>query len=215
MGTTLKDRESTASTEAGKPLPPRLRYFMLFFLLGGVVLAVLYAYFRQNSVQPPDQNSASTCDPVTENRLRETLAQNRSDYPTLVEWGYYNMDCLEDLPGALAAFQQASRIADEKATELPLEQRLEAYNGLGKAYLYNNFVKEGEAQFKKVLQLDPKNLSARISLGASYARSDPNQAIQIWQEIINEYPNTDVAKSAQQLIDTLRGTLNRTPTARP
>jgi cytochrome c-type biogenesis protein CcmH/NrfG len=213
MGSTIKERESTTSPEAGKPVPQGLRYFMLVFLLVGVGLAVLFAYFRQTSVKPPDQNATSACDPVTENRLRETLAQNRSDFPTLVEWGYYNYDCLEDFPASLAAFQQASRIADANATEFPLEQRLEAYNGLGRAYLYNNLINEGQTQFRKVLQLDPKNISARFGLGASFARSDPNQAVQIWQQIINENPNSDVARSAQELINTLRSTF--TPSPRP
>jgi cytochrome c-type biogenesis protein CcmH/NrfG len=219
MSSSLKERETSTPnpSETGKPLPQGLRNVMLILLVGGVAIAVLYAYIRQSSVKPIEQNAALTCDPVTENRLRETLAQNRSDFITLVEWGYYNFDCLSDAPASLAAFQQASRIADEKTGELPLEQRLEAYNGLGRAYLESNLLKEGETQFRKILQLDPTNLRARISLGASLARTDPNQAIQIWQAIINENPNTEVARSAQQLIDTLKGVLEKptvTPTAR-
>src|SRR4051812_32793103 len=75
------------SPDVERPLPEGLRYFMVGLLVVSLVGVLSFGYIRQSSVKPAattatDATSDSCKDPVTENRLRETLKQSPNDFMT-------------------------------------------------------------------------------------------------------------------------------------
>ena len=197
-----------------RPLPDGLRYFMFGLLVVGVVGVVAFGYVRQTSIKPPTiLPTAGSCkDPVTENRLRETLKQSPNDYATLMDWGRYNLDCEKNYQVATAAFKQAVALSEQPNTAIKPMERNTARFQLGLAYLYNLSMADAQGQFEQIIKDDPTNASALLALGASYGKQDPQKAISYFKQVVGIDPNGDFGKQAQSLIDELS---KATPTAKP
>ncbi|HEX2912627.1 MAG TPA: tetratricopeptide repeat protein [Chloroflexia bacterium] len=198
-----------------RPLPNNLRYLMVGLLVIGVVSVVTIGVLRQTSVKPPPPPSAQSCkDPVTENRLRDTLKQTPNDFATLVDWGKYNISCEKNYPTAIAALQRATELADDTATStVKPEDRLDAHFQLGVAYLYNSNLNEAQGELEKVVQADPQNTFAMLILGGILVKDHPDQATGYLKKVIELEPGSDAAKEAQSLLDSLNKRPGSTPEA--
>ncbi len=203
----LPQTEVDYPPEADAPMPNNLRFVMFGVLVVGVLGILVFGYSRQTSVKPPAVPTGSNCkDPVTENRLRETLKQSPNDFTTLVDWGSYNLSCEKNYAIAVAAYKQATILADDSATSTaePAE-RNEAHFRLGLAYLYNLNYKEAQAQFELLVQEDPKNTSALLALSAALAKDDPAKAETYLTQLINIAPaDSEIGKQAKSLLDDLK-----------
>ncbi len=184
-----------------RPLPGSIRYIMLGFLVIGVTGAVIFAYLRQAPPKPVASNldPQNCADPVTENRLRDTLSKSPNDFGTLMDWGDYNLNCAEprDYASAIAAFQGATRLA----SNIPGDNRVQAHFNLGLAYLYNRSLKDARDEFQLILNEQPQNSSALFLLGASLTKDDPQQALVYLKKAVEVAPGGAVAGKAQELIN--------------
>lgn len=204
--TTTSETSARPTTEATPPaLPMSLRYLMLGLLVLGIAGAVTFAFIRQTSVKPVVANlDSENCeDPVTENRLRDTLSKSPNDFATLMDWGAYNSRCRNpaDYTSAISAFQGATRLADNPANNIQIDNRLEAHLSLGLAYLYNKNFKEAQSEFKTVLSERPDDAFTLLVLGGALIKEDPNQALVYLKKVIDVAPGSEPAKNAQVLID--------------
>jgi hypothetical protein len=113
--TITETEEPLAKSEpelAERPLPDALRWIICGVLLVSVFGVLTYGFMQQNSVKPPAPTAANSqdCrDPVTENRLRETLKQSPNDFVTLMDWGGYNLNCEKNYPAARLSLASATR----------------------------------------------------------------------------------------------------------
>ncbi len=203
----------TAQAEP-QPLPNNLRYLMFGLLVVGVVGIVIFGYLRQTSVKPPATPQGAGCkDPVTENRLSETLKQSPNDFATLMDWGSYNLNCEKNYAVAVASYRQATILADNQATsKAQPAERIEAHFRLGLAFLYNQSFQEAQDQFQLIVNEDPRNSSALLALGASLGRTDPAKAEPYLKRIIEIEPaNSEVSIQAKALLDSLSKRPDTTP----
>lgn len=206
----------TTSEKTAPALPPALRYIMLGLLVIGIAGAVVFGFVRQTSVKPVAANlDGENCeDPVTENRLRDTLSKSPNDFTTLMDWGTYNSRCRKpaDYTSAISAFQNAVRVADTPANNISDDNRMEAHLSLGLAYLYNQNFKEAQTEFKTYLNERPNDSFALLVLGGALIKEDPQQALVYLKKVIEVAPGTEPARNAQLLIDDIT---KGSPTAAP
>lgn len=193
-----------APEEVERPLPDGLRYFMVGLLVVGLVGALSFGYIRQSSVKPPATTAAadgSDCkDPVTENRLRETLKQSPNDFTTLMDWGQYNLSCDKNYAAAVAAYRQASELSDQVNSTVSADQRTEAHFRLGLAYFYNQNIDEARSQFQMIIKENPQDASALFALGSSY-RDNPEIASVYLKQVEQIAPGSEMAQLAQTMLD--------------
>jgi hypothetical protein len=190
-----------------RPMPKSLRYFTLGLLVISVFGVVTFGVISQTSVKPTTTAATGTCkDLVTENRLRETLKQSPNDFATLMDWGSYNLSCEKNYPIAVAAYQQATRLADDQATStVQAADRVEAHFRLGLAYLYNQNFKEAQDNFELLVKEDPQNTSAMLALSVTLSKNDPAKAQTYLEQIIKIVPaNSDMAAQAKTLLDEIK-----------
>jgi len=77
--------------------------------------------------------------------------------------------------------------------------------GLGKALLFQGFVRVARAELIRAVELDPENPEARLNLGITYSHSAPaniSAARAEWSLVVELAPDTELAASAQQYLDT-------------
>lgn len=201
------DTETEEMLEA-RPLPDSLRYLMVGLLVAGVVGIVIVGYVRQNSVKQPANaavaGSEDCKDPVTENRLRETLSQSPNDFATLMDWGYYNLTCDKNFPAAVASFQQAADVSTQANSMVKPEQRVDAAFRLGLAYLYSDNLREAQGQFERVLQADGQHVSALFALGVLLMRGNKTAEASVYlKKIVEIDPGGPTAKQAQTMLDNM------------
>ncbi len=212
--------ETPSQEVIARPLPQSLRYLMLGLLILGVAGAVVFAFIRQNPARPVLNPNADTCaDPVTENRLRETVSKSPNDFSSLMDWGDYNRRCLEpaDLTSAISAYQNAARLADNPANKILAENRIEAHLNLGLAYLFKSSFKEAQSEFRLIVNEQPNNTSALLALGAALSKEDAQQALVYLKKVLEVAPaGSPVIQNAQALINDINknnaGPLMPTPT---
>lgn len=202
---TTKSTEQTGETGPGV-MPQSLRYIMCGLLVLGIAGAVVFAFVRQLPAKTVAVNAdGQTCaDPVTENRLRETVSRSPNDFSTLMEWGDYNRRCREpaDYASAISAFQNAVRLAENPANQIPVDSRTEAHLNLGLAYLFNKSFKEAQSEFRFILNENPNNTSALLALGATLVKDDPPQALTYLRKVVDmSPPDSAIAQNAQVLIN--------------
>jgi cytochrome c-type biogenesis protein CcmH/NrfG len=209
LQTTLKKENLSQPTveeiphDEERPLPEGLRYFMVGLLVLSLVGVISFGYMRQSSVKPPPATTSAdgNCkDPVTENRLRETLKQSPNDFATLMDWGSYNLSCDRNYAAAVAAYRQASELSDRPNSTNKPEERTEAHFRLGLAYFYNQSIPEARAQFEMLIQENPKDASALFALGSSY-RDDPAKASIYLKRVAEISPGSEMAQLAQTMLD--------------
>ena len=204
--------------EGEKPLPDGLRYFMVGLLVVGLVGVLSFGYIRQNAVKPAATSAAATSsdnckDPVTENRLRETLKQSPNDFSTLMDWGQYNLSCEKNYAAAVAAYRQASELSDQANSTVSSDERTEAHFRLGLAYFYNQNMDEARSQFQMIIKENPNDASALFALGSSY-RDNPQIASVYLKQVEQVAPGSEMAQLAQTMLDDFsKGTT--TPGATP
>jgi tetratricopeptide (TPR) repeat protein len=192
---------------AERPLPDALRWLICGVLLVSVFGVLTYGYIQQNSVKPPAQTAANgqDCrDPVTENRLRETLKQSPNDFVTLMDWGGYNLTCEKNYPAAVAAYQQALFISTQPNSTIDARERNESQFRLGLAYLYNQNFDEAQGEFKSIIERNPKDTSAMLALAAALQKDKPAEAEVVLKRIIELEPDSPLAKQAQSLLSSLK-----------
>lgn len=215
--TSALDGSDRVAAEGPAPSTPvGLRYLMLGLLIVGIAGALIFAFVRQTSVKPQLANlDSENCeDPVTENRLRDTLSKSPNDFATLMDWGAYNSRCRKpaDYTSAISAFQGATRLADNPANKVDSDNKLEAHLSLGLAYLYNQNFKEAQTEFKTVLAERPKDAFTLLVLGGALIKEDPQQALVYLRQVIEVAPGSDPAKNAQMLINDLtKGSASPSP----
>lgn len=204
-----------AAAPAERPLPPALRYLMVGFLVVGVVGVVAFGFISQTSVRAPAAStSAASCkDPVTENRLRETLKQSPNDFATLMDWGSYNLTCEKNYAVAAAAYRQAENLSNQVNSTIQPTDRAEAQFRLGLSYLYNQNFKEAQGQFELILAERPQDTSAMFALGALFARTDPAKAAPHLQKVIELEGSSPLAEQAKSLLDSLNAPARGTSAA--
>ena len=208
-----------APEEAERPLPDGLRYFMIGLLVVGLAGVLSFGYIRQSGVKPPAATAASNSDnckdPVTENRLRETLKQSPNDFTTLMDWGYYNLSCDKNYPAAVAAYRQASELSDQVNSTATQDERTEAHFRLGLAYFYNQNLAEARSQFEMIIAENPQDASALFALGSSY-RDNPDKAVTYLKQVEQVAPGSEMAQLAQTMLDDFsKTTPAATPATRP
>ncbi len=187
-----------------RKLPTGLRYFMLGLLITGVISVVGIGYLRQSSIKAPPApaDSSENCkDPVVENRLRETLKQSPNDFATLMDWGGYNLNCEENYPVAVAAYQQALLLSKQTNSAVKPDERVEAQFRLGLSHLNNKNLHDAQTQFEGILAEQPQNTSAMLALGAAFSRQNKTeQASLVLKRVIDLEPNSEKATIAQTLL---------------
>ena len=191
------------SQDVERPLPEGLRYFMVGLLVVSLVGVLSFGYMRQSSVKPPvavAANSDNCKDPVTENRLRETLKQSPNDFMTLMDWGSYNLSCDKNYATAVAAYRQASELSDQANSSAKPEERMEAHFRLGLSYFYNQSIPEARSQFELIIKENPQDASALFALGSSY-RDDPAKATRYLKQVAEIAPNTEMAQLALAMLE--------------
>lgn len=209
--------DEDSQTDVERPLPEGLRYFMVGLLVVGLVGVLSFGYIRQSSVKPAataaaDTTSDSCKDPVTENRLRETLKQSPNDFMTLMDWGSYNLSCDKNYAAAVAAYRQAADLSDQPNSTVKAEERTEAHFRLGLAYFYNQSLAEARSQFALIIKENPQDASALFALGSSY-RDEPAKATTYLKQVVDVAPGTEMAQLAQTMLDDF--TKAPAPTATP
>lgn len=196
---------------ATNPTPALLKYVLAALLALSVLGVSVYGVLHQSSLKPPaDPNDCS--DPVTENRLRDTLKTTPNDYQTLVQLGSYEYNCTKDYPSAISAYSQAATVADSEPDKVSLDDRLQVRMSLGLSYLSNRNLNEAASQFQTILSKQPDNPNALFGLGAAIYATNPQQALGYWKKLIQQSPDSDAAKKAQQFMDALNSASAATPT---
>ena len=211
--TAILEKSAKATTEvAVPPLPQGLRYLMLGLLILGISGAVIFAFVRLNPaklVTSTVGTQENCADPVTENRLRDTLSKSPNDFATLVDWGDYNSRCRKpaDYLSAISSYQGATRLADNPANNIQTETRLEVHLNLGLAYLYNGNFKAAQNEFHLILNEQPKNTFALLVLGGALVKEDPQQALIYLKQVVELASGTQLATNAQALVDGINKSL--------
>lgn len=101
-----------------------------------------------------------------------------------------------DLPGAIADYEAALRIDDDPGT----------HSNLGTAYQGNNNLTKAVAEYKKAIQMDPKQCDAYYYLGTTYqAMKQPALAIIEYRRYLQCSPNGQYANDARAQIKALTG----------
>lgn len=94
---------------------------------------------------------------------------------------YSTMTAQQSIDRAIALFRK-------KVQENP--QDGSAHYALAHAYFNNRQFPEGQAELKRVLDLQPQNLNARMDLGAAYLSQDqPKQAQEEFAKLVAQAPN--------------------------
>ncbi len=123
------------------------------------------------------------------NKLKEEVDKNPND--TLKVREYADMLTLAHKPDEAIEYYSKILKKDSKRIDVLLQLTYVYYNkgDLDKAFEYTN----------KALQVDKNNLIANYNLGAVLnAKGDKRQAIQIWKNLAQNYPNTDVGHIAKE-----------------
>jgi TolA-binding protein len=221
LKSTLKEKNlsQTDEEETGqeRPTPEGLRYVMVGLLVISLVGVLGFGYMRQSSVKPPPAaatDSESCKDPVTENRLRETLKQSPNDFKSLMDWGLYNLSCEKNYAAAVAAYRQAAELSDQSNSTTKPDDRTEAHFRLGLAYFYNQSIPEARNQFELIIKENPQDASALLALGSSY-RDNPEIAAGYLKKVKEVAPGTEMAQFAQTLLDGLSQMATATPQPAP
>lgn len=222
LKSTLKEQSlSQPAAETGldleRPTPEGLRYFMIGLLVVSLAGILSFGYIQQSSVKlpaAPAANSDSCKDPVTENRLRETLKQSPNDFMTLMDWGSYNLSCEKNYATAVAAYRQAAELADQANSTAKPEDRTEAHFRLGLAYFYNQSLTEARHQFALIIKENPQDASALFALGSSY-RDNPAVATAYLKKVQEVAPGTEMAQLAQTMLDEFSKAPAATPLPAP
>lgn len=205
------------SPDVERPLPEGLRYFMVGLLVVSLVGVLSFGYIRQipvKSAATAATGSDSCKDPVTENRLRETLKQSPNDFMTLMDWGLYNLNCDKNYATAVSAYRQAADLSDQANSTTKPADRIEAHFRLGLAYLYNQNLPESRSQFELIIKENPQDPSALLALGSTY-RDNPEKASSYLKQVQVAAPNTEMAQLAQSMLDDFNKLAAATPTPLP
>ena len=131
------------------------------------------------------------------NKLKEEVNKNPNDTLKLRE--YADMLTLAHKPDEAIEYYSKILKFDPKRIDVLLQLTYVHFNkgDLDKALEYTN----------KALQVDKNNLIANYNLGAVLnAKGDKRQAIIIWKNLAQKYPNTDVGHIAKESAKQLEGT---------
>lgn len=131
------------------------------------------------------------------NKLKEEVNKNPNDTLKLRE--YADMLTLAHKPDEAIEYYSKILKFDPKRIDVLLQLTYVYFNkgDLDKALEYTN----------KALQVDKNNLIANYNLGAVLnAKGDKRQAIIIWKNLAQKYPNTDVGHIAKESAKQLEGT---------
>ncbi|MDF1611542.1 MAG: tetratricopeptide repeat protein [Stygiobacter sp.] len=131
------------------------------------------------------------------NKLKEEVNKNPNDTLKLRE--YADMLTLAHKPDEAIEYYSKILKFDPKRIDVLLQLTYVHFNkgDLDKALEYTN----------KALQVDKNNLIANYNLGAVLnAKGDKRQAILIWKNLAQKYPNTDVGHIAKESAKQLEGT---------
>lgn len=123
------------------------------------------------------------------NKLKEEVDKNPND--TLKIREYADMLTLAHKPDEAIEYYSKILKLDTKRIDVLLQLTYVYFNkgDLDKALEYTN----------KALQVDKNNLIANYNLGAVLnAKGDKRQAIQIWKNLAQKFPNTDVGHIAKE-----------------
>jgi cytochrome c-type biogenesis protein CcmH/NrfG len=127
-------------------------------------------------------------------RLLGEYQKNPQDLQTVIQLGNLYYDT-QQFPQAVDYYGKAL-VLDPLNTDVRTD--------MGTAYFYQGLTKEAQDAFRKVIEIDPKKAQAHYNLGLSLSHgegADTQAAIAEWKKVIELVPNTDIATSAQQLID--------------
>ena len=86
---------------------------------------------------------------------------------------------------------------------------------LGVAYYYTNQVDKALAQFDRSLKLDPKHAKTLLNVGIvrAFGKQDIDGAVQAWEQVVQNAPDSPEAAAAKRSLDTLRSAHPGGPTA--
>ncbi|MFZ5948126.1 MAG: tetratricopeptide repeat protein [Stygiobacter sp.] len=131
------------------------------------------------------------------NKLKEEVNRNPNDTLKLRE--YADMLTLAHKPDEAIEYYSKILKFDPKRIDVLLQLTYVHFNkgDLDKALEYTN----------KALQVDKNNLIANYNLGAVLnAKGDKRQAIIIWKNLAQKYPNTEVGHIAKESVKQLEST---------
>jgi len=134
----------------------------------------------------------NTVDAEFTNGLRERLNQNTQDAETAIQLGNYYFD--QQVPSqALVYYAIALQIN-------PAQPGVKT--DMGTMYWSNGNFSFAEQTFKAVIKQHPGFGNAYLNLGMLYRniKKDPLQAIKIWKELVEGYPEDAAAEQARKLL---------------
>jgi tetratricopeptide (TPR) repeat protein len=206
-----RERTSRGSGQAASPArkkrrssrsPQRLKLGSLlrsraFVVVAGIIgLVVLVGASVLTVLWPPTTNTPSGS-PVDQGNYYYDQA--------LTLWDAGNYD------GALTALRQAASYYEQALAQTPADAQVRT--DLGAVYFYESRLLSDAALLQQAidtwnvaLQYEPDKVETIFNLGLGYAGlGEIDQAIAMWQRVINLAPDSDAAQSAMQLIQEYSG----------
>jgi tetratricopeptide (TPR) repeat protein len=118
-----------------------------------------------------------------------------------------------DYAGALTALQQAATSYEQALAQNP--ENAQVRTDLGAVYFYqsrllsdNTLLQQAIATWEVALQYEPDKPETLFNMGLGYADlGDVDQAIALWQRVIEVAPGSDAAQSAERLIQEYSGVI--------
>ncbi|HNV10774.1 MAG TPA: hypothetical protein PKN27_05530 [Propionibacteriaceae bacterium] len=163
-------------------------------LVVAIVAVVVGVYFMgdrtpatQASVTPTASSTATPVDVAKVTALMDQLSDDPENVGTMKQ--------LADLYSAADEWKSAA-VWRQKVVDLAPAD-VEARLVLGVAYFNSSNLADAEAQWLKVVELDPKAAEAYYDLGFLYLSStpsDPVTAKQMWRKVVEIDPESDIAK---------------------
>jgi len=148
-----------------------------------------------NNAAVSPNNTRSTVQP-DEQELIRYIGANPRDIDSIIRLGDIYYDGNEPVKG-IEVFKKAEQVDPEN---------LHVLTDLGMLYMRTQRPDEAIAKFEKVLKIKPGFLNAHFYMGHIYRfdKNDEGKAIEHFEAVLNNNPNTTLRKAALQQLEEMR-----------
>jgi cytochrome c-type biogenesis protein CcmH/NrfG len=148
-----------------------------------------------NGAPPDTQAQAPAVDPAEVKKLQDRVKADPRDFEALVSLGNVDFD-QRNYADAAGYYTKALAIHDD----------LDVRTDLGTMLFYSNHYDEAMTELKKVLAVNPNHAQALFNLGVVFlhGKKDPENALQIWQKLVDTNPDFPEIGVVKQQIQALK-----------
>lgn len=196
-----KSKPVFKKTSSMKFTGSKLVYLILALVLVGVVnLFVAGVFDSPDYIAPNEQKNLSDLQQGTDlsklqeiNNLEKVVENNPADFKSLLSLAHLLNDS--------GFYDKAVNKYQDYLKLRPNEP--DVIVDLGVCYYQLNDFNNAITTMKKALQINPEHQIANFNIGiVSFAAGNKNEAVSWWKKAVEIDPNTNIAKKAEELINT-------------